>query len=113
VLAPFQALAGLELTLELGVERIREHNLAQKAFLASLLPVKGAGADYGAFVTVENRNAKDLAAELEKQGVKTDARGDYLRICPDYLNPRAELEAAARQISLLLPTLSATLPGSS
>ena len=31
VLAPIQALAGLELTLELGVERIREHNLEQKA----------------------------------------------------------------------------------
>ena len=30
VLAPIQALAGLELTLELGVERIREHNLEQK-----------------------------------------------------------------------------------
>jgi hypothetical protein len=62
---------------------------------------------------VENKNAKDLAAALEKQGIKTDARGEYLRICPDYLNSRAELEPAAGQISLLLPTLSATLPGSS
>jgi kynureninase len=108
VLTPFQALAGLEITLELGVEQIREHNLAQKALLASLLPVKGAGADYGAFVTVENKNAKGLAAALEKQGIKTDARGEYLRICPDYLNSRAELEHAAATLrSLLRPERTA------
>lgn len=102
VLAPFQALAGLELTLELGVERIREYNLRQKALLRSLLPVSGAGDDYGAFVTLRNESAKALAAELEKNGVKTDARGEYLRLCPDFLNSRAELERAARQISLSL-----------
>lgn len=102
VLTPFQALAGLEITLELGVERIREHNLAQKAFLGSLLPVSGAGGDHGAFVTVENRNARRLSAQLEKRGIKTDARGEYLRICPDYLNSREELTAAAAQLSELL-----------
>jgi kynureninase len=102
VLTPFQALAGLEITLELGVERIREHNLAQKAALASLLPVKGAGTDYGAFVTVENKNAIGLAAALEKQGIKTDTRGEYLRICPDYLNSRAELEHAAQVLNDIL-----------
>jgi kynureninase len=102
VLTPFQALAGLELTLELGVERIREHNLALKGFLASLLPVKGAGEDYGAFMTLENKNAKALAEALEKQGIKTDARGEYLRLCPDFLNSRAELERAAGQISTTL-----------
>jgi kynureninase len=102
VLTPFQALAGLEITLELGVERIREHNLAQKAFLGSLLSVSGAGGDHGAFVTVENSNAKRLSAQLEKQGIKTDARGEYLRICPDYLNSREELTAAAAQLSELM-----------
>src|SRR4051812_37917451 len=95
VLAPFQALAGLELTLEVGVERIREHNLSQKRFLKSLLPVQGEAADYGAFVTLEHKDASRLAAELEKRGIKTDARGNYLRICPDMLNPRSELEHAA------------------
>src|SRR3954464_5510195 len=54
VLSPFQALAGLEITLELGVERIREHNLEQKAILKSLLPVEAAGEDHGAFVTLRN-----------------------------------------------------------
>ena len=105
VLAPFQALAGLELTLELGVARIREYNLAQKAYLKSLLPVEGASEDRGAFVTLMNPQATRIAAGLEKQGIKCDARGEYLRLCPDFLNPRAELERAARAIS---STLKAT-----
>jgi kynureninase len=95
VLAPFQALAGLELTLELGVERIHEYNAAQKATLRSLLPVEDHG---GAFVTLRSPAANAMAVELEKRGVKTDARGDYLRLCPDYLNSHAELERAAREI---------------
>jgi kynureninase len=102
VLAPFQALAGLELTLELGVERIREYNLAQKAVLKSLLPIEDQG---GAFVVLRHKEAKALCAALEAQGIKSDARGEYLRLCPDYLNPRAELEQAARQLSSLLKRL--------
>ena len=102
VLAPFQALAGLELTLELGVENIRRYNLKQKALLKSLLPIKGEGEDHGAFVTLRNENAKAFAAELEKQCIKTDARGEYLRLCPDFLNSRAELERAAASLGSLL-----------
>jgi kynureninase len=99
VLAPFQALAGLEITLELGVERIREYNLAQKALLKSLLPISGDGKDFGAFVTLQRPDAKRICAVLEEKGIKTDARGEYLRICPDYLNSRAELERAAAEVS--------------
>ena len=96
VLAPFQALAGLELTLELGVERIRSHNLAQKKLLASLVPgLEGAGTDHGAFVTLKHPGAQVISSKLRERRVKTDARGDYLRLCPDILNTRAELERAA------------------
>jgi len=102
VLTPFQALAGLEISLELGVARIREHNLEQKAILKSLLPVQGEGEDHGAFVTLRHAKAKVLSAELEKKGVKTDARGEYLRICPDYLNSREELQTAAAQVAELI-----------
>jgi kynureninase len=102
VLTPFQAIAGLELTLELGVERIREYNLAQKQLLASLLPVGGADESHGAFVTLRHPDAKKFAQFLEKQGVKTDARGEYLRLCPDFLNSRAELERAAATLGSLL-----------
>lgn len=107
VLAPFQALAGLELTLELGVARLREHSLEQKAVLAELLrrqgvECAGAGEDFGAFLTVRRREAGRLASELEARGVKTDARGELLRLCPDYLNGADELERAARTVGEVL-----------
>jgi kynureninase len=107
VLAPFQALAGLELTLELGVERLRTYSLEQKDFLDGLLTkqgvtVYGASKNYGAFLTVKHPDARSMSSELEKQGVKVDARGEYLRLCPDILNPRAELERAAATLGAVL-----------
>src|SRR5688572_29869512 len=61
VLAPFQALAGLELALELGIDKLRQYNLAQKARLASLLPCQGKGPDHGAFLTLIDPGAKQIA----------------------------------------------------
>jgi kynureninase len=103
VLAPFQALAGLELTLELGVERIRRHNLEQKAKLAALLPLEGAGKEHGAFLTFRHRDAEAISHRLLEQDIRTDARGEYLRICPDILTTAEELERAARAITAALP----------
>ena len=103
VLGCFQALAGLEFTLEMGVDRLRAYSMTQKALLASLLPeVTGADKHYGAFVTLKNRNAAGLGAALEKQGIKTDVRGEYLRLCPDVLNSRADIERAAATLRDLL-----------
>jgi kynureninase len=103
VLGCFQALAGLELTLELGVDRLRKYSIAQKQLLAELVPgLEGADKHHGAFVTLKHRDAVGLAREMEKQGVKVDARGEYLRVCPDILNPRAELERAAATLRALL-----------
>jgi len=103
VLAPFQALAGLELTLELGVERLRAYSLEQKKILSDLLAgCEGGGEKHGAFLTVRHPNAQSISSQLEKEGVKTDARGEYLRLCPDILNPRAELERAAASLRSLL-----------
>ena len=107
VVAPFQALAGLELTLELGVERIRAYSLEQKDLLDALLTkqgitVYGASTNYGAFLTLKHPQAQFLSSQLEKQGVKTDARGEYLRLGPDILNPRAELERAAATLGAVL-----------
>jgi hypothetical protein len=36
-----------------------------------------------------------------QKGIKTDARGETLRLCPDYLNSRAELERAAAALAAL------------
>lgn len=107
VLAPVQALAGLELTLELGAERLRAHNLAQKARLAGLLAANGVeaqatGEAYGAFLTVRHARATDVAERLAARGVAGDARGDLLRLCPDILNTEAELGQAARLLAAVL-----------
>lgn len=104
VLAPVQALAGLEITLALGVERLREYNLRQKRRLAELLAAQGveaegAGDAFGAFLTVRHPAAPRLAEALARWGVATDARGERLRLCPDILNPDAELEEGARRIA--------------
>ena len=104
VLGPFQALAGLEIVLELGVERLRAYNLEQKRVLASLIPhAEGAGDDHGAFITLAHPDAAELVKKLEREGVKADARGEYVRFYPDILNSRAELERAGA----LLQNLSA------
>jgi kynureninase len=107
VLAPVQALAGLELTLELGAERLRGLNLAQKERLAALLGAQGvratgAGEEHGAFLTVEQPGAAQIARALAQRGVRIDARGDTLRICPDILTRDAELAQAARALGGLL-----------
>jgi kynureninase len=107
VLTCFQALAGLEITLELGVERIRAYSLTQKAFLKSRLSCEGDGATHGAFVTIRDPHAVGISEELEKQGITTDARGEYLRVCPDYLNSREELERAAAALSSAIQNRSA------
>ena len=102
VLGPCQALAGLEIVLELGVDKLRAYNLEQKRFLASLLPAaQGAGEHHGAFITLVHPDAMRLAEALEKKKVKSDARGEYLRLCPDILNSADELRSAASKVSAL------------
>jgi kynureninase len=107
VLAPFQALAGLEFTLEIGVAQLRAYNLAQKQALAAMLGRRGiaalgAGEDYGAFVTLAHPAAAGVAQALQVRGVKTDARGRYLRLCPDVLNSDEALERAAEVLGEVL-----------
>jgi kynureninase len=107
VLAPVQALAGLEFTLEMGVERLRAHNLEQKKLLSDLMfkqgvEARGVGEDHGAFLSVRHPDAAKIVAKLEKLRVRTDARGDVLRLCPDLLNSEAELARAAELVAAAL-----------
>ena len=106
VLAPVQALAGLEFTLAVGVARLREYHLAQKERFAAQLAeqgirVDGVGSQYGAFLSFTHPEATRLSTELRGHGVKTDARGDRLRLCADLLNPDDELAAAASALAEL------------
>lgn len=107
VLAPFQALAGLEFTLEMGAERLRAHNLAQKREFAAMLARRGvlavgAGEEHGAFLSIVHADAAGVAAALRRRGVNTDARGDRLRLCPDILTSADELECAAQLLGEVL-----------
>ena len=72
VLAPIQALAGLELTLELGVERIRSTTWSRRrssprSSRASRAPAH----DHGAFVTLKHPGAQVIVSRLRERKVKS------------------------------------------
>ena len=103
VLAPYQGLAGLEFTLAIGVDRLRAYSLKQQGRLKELLAAQGviaegANENRGAFLTVRHSRAGELATAMDARGVHVDARGEYLRLCPDVLNPESELVTAAREL---------------
>jgi kynureninase len=59
------------------------------------VPASGGTEDRGAFVVVRDPRARAWSAGLRTQGVITDARGDWLRLCPDVLTTDEELVRAA------------------
>jgi kynureninase len=106
ILTWYQARAGQVFTLAIGVKRLREYSLVLQRRLVALLAERGIGAeggsgDRGAFLVIRDRDATALADALERGGVYSDARGDYLRLCPDLLTTEAELVRAADQVAAL------------
>ncbi|HTR59532.1 MAG TPA: aminotransferase class V-fold PLP-dependent enzyme [Casimicrobiaceae bacterium] len=106
ILTWYQARAGQVFTLEIGVARLRAYSLAQQKRLVSLLAERGVEAeggseDRGAFLVVRDRDPSALVQALERMGIHGDARGDYLRLCPDVLTTDTELAAAAEQVALV------------
>ena len=100
VLPLYQARAGQRFTQAIGVARLRAYSLELQTRLVALLAERGVTAqggtvDRGAFVTVRDRAATTVSAELEARGIVTDARGEWLRLCPDVLTTDAELVSAA------------------
>lgn len=100
VLPVYQARAGLIFTLAVGVERLRAHSLRLQRQLIGLLSeygidARGGSADHGAFVVVRNAAARAWVVALREHHVIADARGDWLRLCPDVLTNEDELVAAA------------------
>ena len=100
----YQARAGQVFTLAIGVDRLREYSLALQQRLVALLAEQGIAAaggseDRGAFVTVVDVRAETWARQLQAAGVIADARGRFLRLCPDVLTRDAELVAAAQRLA--------------
>ena len=100
VLTYYQARSGQQLTLAITVERLREYGQKQlsqlKHYLADVgIEAIGGDADHGAFLSVRHTNASNLAKKLAERNVITDARGEWLRLCPDCLTRDEELRTAA------------------
>ena len=100
VLTFYQARAGQQLALALDPLRIRAYSLQQQRRLVALLAEHGVSArggteDRGAFVVVETADAARWCDALASRGVITDARGPWLRLCPDIVTTDDELVRAA------------------
>jgi kynureninase len=107
VLTYYQARSGQMFALALGVERLRSYGLEQLTLLKSYLHNAGIEAiggdvDHGAFLAVRLDNAAGIAARLAERGVITDARGPWLRLCPDCLTQDKELRTAASVLAKVL-----------
>jgi kynureninase len=108
VLTCYQARAGQQLALYLGVSRIRAYTMDRlsrlKQYLAdSGIAAEGADNEHGGFLTIESSAAVSLAEALERCGITTDARGRWLRLSPDYLTP----DDALREVATTLASVSA------
>jgi len=108
VLPLYQARAGQIFTLNMGVDRTRAHSLGMQQRLTGLLrergfAVRGGTDDRGAFVVVVDDRAEAWTRQLDDAGIVTDARGRYLRLCPDILTSEAELAAAADALAAIGP----------
>jgi kynureninase len=107
VLTWFQARAGQRFTLAVGVPRLRDYSLRQQrrlvlALEAHGIPALGGTEDRGAFVVVLRHDASALADALRARGIDVDARGRWLRLCPDVLTTGDEIDRAARILGALV-----------
>ncbi len=109
VLTWYQARAGQILTLAVGPERLRAYSLKLQRRLIDLLDERGVHAEggresCGAFCVIGFESAMEGAAErcsdlLETRGLVCDARGPWLRLCPDILTSDDELQRAAAVVA--------------
>ena len=112
VLAWYQARSGQVFTLAMGVPRLRAWSLALQRrlveALASLdIEARGGTDDRGAFVVVVHPAARAVAAKLEERGVLADARGAWLRLCPDILTSVEAIDEAAGALAAALHRVQA------
>jgi len=104
ILPFYQARAGQLFTLAVGAARLRDYSLQQLQRLVALLQERGIRAEggtagRGAFAVLRDPQAVALATALHQRGIRADARGPYLRLCPDALTTDAELATAAQVIA--------------
>ncbi|MFZ0663855.1 MAG: aminotransferase class V-fold PLP-dependent enzyme [Acidobacteriaceae bacterium] len=109
VLTWYQARSGAEFALAMGVARLREYSLGQLRALRSYLAeagveqqVTGGDERHGAFLSIRLKHAMAVPEKMQQRGVTCDARGEWLRLCPDCLTRDGELRRAARALGDVL-----------
>lgn len=101
VLTWYQARSGQQFVEAIGVSRLREYSLHQLNALRDYLSEQGIenihGGDrhHGAFLSIRRNNATEIPRLLEPHGILCDARGEWLRLCPDCLTRDDEMRQAA------------------
>ena len=104
VLPFYQARAGQVFTLAIGVERLRAHSLAlQQRLVGAARGARRARVRrHDGPRRVRRRRGRSRGSNGRRScanaGVVTDARGRYLRLCPDILTTDEELAAAAEAL---------------
>lgn len=103
----YQAHAGQQFTLALGVDRIRAYTLDRlqrlKSYLAAAnITALGADDTHGGFLTLHHPNARAIVNILHERGIHTDARPNTIRLGPDLLSTDADLRRAAETVATVL-----------
>ncbi|MBV9083896.1 MAG: aminotransferase, partial [Acidobacteriaceae bacterium] len=107
VLTYYQARSGQRFILEIGISRLRDYNLDRlkrlKTYLANA-GVDSCGGDpqHGAFLTLRHPSAASVTQRLSNVHIHTDARGPWLRLCPDCLTREEDLIQAAKAVALMI-----------
>jgi kynureninase len=117
VLTMYQARAGQRWVIALGAETLRADSIARQHALVERLEASGivaigGQASRGAFVVVPFHDqpegyANRVSSALEQRGVVADARGPYLRLCPDLLTTADESAFAAAALAAVLRAMGA------
>lgn len=109
ILPLYQARAGQEFALTVGVDAIRHNALEHLAGLRSSLAERGLPVHlpanpegYGNFAILVHDRAPEVATRLAEAGVHVDARGRFVRFGPDILTTADEIERAAQATAAIL-----------
>jgi len=86
--------------LAVGGDRLRAYALQRQRERVLSLSQRGSAADggvvdRGAFVVVQRDDAPQIAERMRAAGIDVDARGPWLRLCPDVLTTSGEIARAA------------------
>jgi selenocysteine lyase/cysteine desulfurase len=109
----FAAAAGLEIVLEVGVERIRarvleltDHLVARAAEAGLVVRTPVPHAERGGMVAIEVPDSKAVLTALLAEGVVVDERHGALRVAPHFFSTEEDVDAlfaALRRLGVVAP----------